>query len=136
MVKSSGPEVEMPVPLRLTTEGEFAAVLVIVKLPLAVPEPSGVNVTLSGMLWPALNVIGKELPVDLNGPETAISLTVTDPELMFETNMVCAGLGWLIVTLPRFKLVGATSRFRLTVGCAVFELTYPLQFASVTKRTN
>jgi hypothetical protein len=117
-VKSSAPEVEVPVPLRLTTEGEFAAVLVIVRLPLAVPEPLGVNVIMSGMFWPAFNVIGKELPAKANGPETATLLTVTAPALLFETNTVCAGLGWLTVTLPRFKVAGATSRFRLAEDCA------------------
>ncbi len=135
-VKSSGPEVDMPVPLRLTTEGEFAAVLVIVKLPLAVPGLLGVNVTLSGMLWPAFNAIGNELPLDANGPETAMSLTVTDAALLFETNMVCAGLGWLTITLPRFKVAGATSRFRLTEDCAWCEPVYPAHAASSAKRTN
>ena len=118
MVKSIGPEVDVPVPLRLTTEGEFAAVLVIVRFPLAVPEPLGVNVILRGKLWPAFNIIGKELPANANGPETAILLTVTAPALLFETNTVCAGLGWLTVTLPRFKVAGATSRFRPAEDCA------------------
>ena len=68
------------------------------------------NVTLSGKLWPAFNVTGMELPVKANGPETEMLLTVTDPVLLFETITVCAGLGWLTITLPRFKLAGATSR--------------------------
>jgi hypothetical protein len=135
-VKSTGAEVETPVPFRLTTDGEFEAVLVTVKLPLAVPEPLGVNVTLSGMLWPAFNVIGRELPLDANGPETAMLSSVTGPVLLFETMIVCAGLGWLTITLPRFKAVGATSRFRLTEGCASCELVYPAQAVSSVKRTN
>ena len=137
IVKSSAPEAESPVPFRLTTEGEFAAVLMIVMLPLAVPEPLGVNVTLSGMLWPAVNVIGRELPVDANGPETAMLLTVTDPALLFETNMVCAGLGRLTITLPRFKAVGDRSRFRLSEVCAwCKEPVVPAHAASSPKRTN
>ena len=136
MVKSSGPEVEMPVPVRLTTEGEFAAVLVIVKLPLLVPGLFGVNVTFSGMLWPAFSVIGMELPVKVNGPETATFLIVTGSVLLFETNMDCAGLGWLTITSPRSKAVGDTPRFTLTEGCAWCELVYPAHAASSTKRTN
>jgi len=96
-------------------------VLEIVKLPLAVPEPLGVNVTLSGKLWPAFSVIGTELPVDANGPETAMLLIVTVPALLFETNMDCAGLEWPTITLPRFRAVGATSRFRVVEGCASCE---------------
>jgi hypothetical protein len=135
-VKSSAPEVEVPVPLRLTTEGEFAAVLVIVRLPRAVPAPLGVNVILSGMFWPVFNVIGREFPANANGPETATLLTVTAPALLFETNMLCAGLAWLTVTLPRFKLVGDTSRFKLTEVCAWCELVYPAHAASSVKTPN
>lgn len=135
-VKSSASEVEVPVPLRLTTVGEFAAVLVIVSLPLAVPEPLGVNVILSGMYWPVFNVIGREFPANANGPETATLLTVTAPALLFETNMLCAGLAWLTITLPRFKLVGDTSRFKVTEVCAWCELVYPAHAASSVKTTN
>ena len=99
--------IDMPVPLRPTNEGEFAAVLVIVRLPLVVPGLFGVNVTFSGILWPAFNVIGIELPVKANGPETEMLLIVTASVLLFETDMDCAGLGWLTITLPRSKAVGA-----------------------------
>jgi hypothetical protein len=86
-VKSSGLEDATPVPFRVTTEGELAAVLVIVKLPLAAPDAVGAKVTFTVMLLPAVSVIGKVLPTDANGAETPMLLTVIDPELLFETNI-------------------------------------------------
>jgi len=86
-VKSDGLEDATPVPFRVTPEGELAAVLVIVKLPLAAPDAVGAKVTFTVMLWPAVSVIGKVLPTDANGAETPMLLTVIDPELLFETNI-------------------------------------------------
>jgi hypothetical protein len=86
-VKSNGLEDATPVPFRVTPEGEFAAVLVIVKLPLAGPDAVGAKVTLTVMLWPAVSVIGRMLPAVANGAETAMLFTVIGPELLFETNI-------------------------------------------------
>lgn len=86
-VKSNGLEDATPVPVRVTPEGELAAVLVIVKFPLAAPDAVGINVTLTVMVWPTFNVIGKVLPTDANGFETPMLLTVIGPELLFETNI-------------------------------------------------
>ena len=74
--------------MRDTTQGEFPAVLVIVRLPLAAPDAVGVKVTSSVILWPVFNVFGKVLPADANGPETAMPFTLIDPPLLFETKMV------------------------------------------------
>jgi hypothetical protein len=75
------------VPARDTAVGELAAVLVIVKLPMAAPDAVGVNVTLTVMLWPAFNVVGNVLPTVANGFETEMPLTVIVPELLFATTI-------------------------------------------------
>ena len=113
-------------PARATFVGELPALLVIVKVPLAAPDAVGVNVTLTVMLWPMFNVVGKVLPAEANGPETATLLTVTGPALLFETNRVCAGPGSLAATIPKFKLAGAMVKFS---GPAV-ELPIPVRLAT------
>jgi hypothetical protein len=91
--RSSGlEEEETPLPLRVTVDGGFFAVLIMFKFPLTVPEALGVKLTLTVMLSPVFNVFGKAVPVSTNGPETAILLTVIGLALIFETNTVCAGL--------------------------------------------
>ena len=77
-----------PIPSRVTAAGEFSAVLVIVRLPLAPPDAVGVKVTSSVILSPIFSVFGKVSPVDANGTETVMALTVMDPELLFETTTV------------------------------------------------
>ena len=62
--------------------------LLIVRLPLAAPDAVGVKVTSSVILWPVFNVFGKVSPANANGTDTAMALTVIDPELPFDTTMV------------------------------------------------
>ena len=134
-VKSSVLAEETPFPLKATTAGEFAAVLLIIKLPLAAPDALGVKVTLTVMLWPAVNVVGRVLPADENGPDRAMPFTVIDSAPLFEINTPCAALEVLIGTDPRFKVDGFTVRLRLAEDCASFEPTIALQPASPTNRT-
>lgn len=126
------PAVEVPVPTRVTVVGEFPAVLVTVSAPVAAPAAVGVNVTLSVRFWLAFNVTGRVTPVDANGPEIVNPLTVIEPELLFVTVTVWAVLALPTVTLPRFKLVGATVRLR--ESCIRLELELPPQAASSTPR--
>ena len=78
---------EIPVPVRFTTKGEFSAVLLIVRLPLAAPAALGPNVAFSVMVCPLLNVTGAVRPVTANGPEAPTELMVIDPAPLFEISM-------------------------------------------------
>jgi hypothetical protein len=76
-----------PVPDSVTVAGEFPAVLLIVRLPLAAPAALGLNVAFSVMVCPLFNVSGAVPPVTVNGPETPTELIVIDPAPLFETSM-------------------------------------------------
>jgi len=136
IVRFPGTGVETPVPARLTVEGEFSAVLLIVKLPLAAPDALGLNITLNVTLSPGLNVVGTVLPADVNGPETVIAFTVNVPALLFETVTLCTGLELLTVTLPKFSELLDKASKRSAEGCATFVLVYPAQAESIAKRKN
>lgn len=136
IVRFPATEVETPVPARLTTEGEFLALLLIVKLPLAAPDALGLKITLNVTLSPGFNVVGKTLPADVKGPETVIALTVIVPVLLFETVALCATLELLTVTLPKLSEVVDRARARSTEGCVTFVLVYPAQDDSIAKKNN
>ena len=117
-----GAGVETPVPVRFTTEGEFSAVLLIFKLPLATPDALGLKIKLNVRLSPGFNVFGKLLPADVNGPETVIPFTVISPVLLFETVAPCARLELLTVTRPKLSEVVDRARARSADGCVTFVL--------------
>jgi hypothetical protein len=136
IVRFPGVGVETPVPVRFTTEGEFSAVLLIVKLPLAAPDALGLKITLKVRLSPGFNLVGKVLPADVNGPETLISATVIVPVLLFETVALCARLELLTVTLLKFSEFVDKARARSAEGCVTFVLVYPAQDDSIAKKNN
>jgi hypothetical protein len=136
MVRFPSVGVEAPVPVRETTEGEFSAVLLIVKLPLAAPDALGLKTTLNVTLSPGFNVVGTVLPADVNGPETVIPFTVIVPLLSFETVALCAALALLTVTLPKLSEVVESVRARSAAGCVIFVLVYPAQDDSIANRNN
>ena len=125
-----------PVPARFTTEGEFSAVLLIVKLPLAAPDALGLKYMLKVRLSPGFKVIGKLLPADANGPETVIPFTVISLVVLFETVAPCARLELLTVTWPKLSEVVDKARARSADGCVTFVLVYPAQDDSIAKRKN
>ena len=112
IVRFPATEMETPVPAMLTTEGEFLALLLIVKLPLAAPGVLGLKITFNVTLSPGFNVVGRALPADVKGPEIVIALTVIVPVLLFETVALCATLELLTVTLPKLSEVVDRPRAR------------------------
>jgi hypothetical protein len=131
-VITGGPgEEEAPVPTRATVVGEFPAVLVIVSVPVAAPDAVGVNVTFSVRPWPAFNATGRVTPLDANGPETVMALTVVEPELLlFVTITAWAVLVAPTVTLPRYKLVGSTASVSGAPGAG--DVAWPTQLERLT----
>lgn len=123
MLKLGVPELDTPVPVRLTVEGEFPAVLVIDSIPVDAPTAVGANLTLSVILCPVVNVIGREYPEVTYGPVLVTAVTVIDPELVFEIDIVWAGLESLIVAVPRSKELGDTLRLSGPEGWTAFEPT-------------
>jgi hypothetical protein len=59
-LKLSVAEEGTPVPVKVTTEGEFPAVLAIARVPVDAPSAVGANLTLSVILCPTFNVTGNE----------------------------------------------------------------------------
>jgi hypothetical protein len=64
IIKLGVPKFDTPVPVRVTIEGEFPALLVIVRLPVVDPGAVGAKLTLRVMLSPTFNVFGRLLPED------------------------------------------------------------------------
>jgi hypothetical protein len=56
-------EAATPVPDRVTVVGEFAALLVMVTVPLRLPAVVGANSTLKVVLFPAARVVGVTSPL-------------------------------------------------------------------------
>jgi hypothetical protein len=95
---------DAPVPESGIVEVGFEAFEVTVKLPLAAPEAVGAKVTLKLALWPALKVIGIEIPLTLNPlPLVATEeiVTLVPPVLVSVSGKVFA---LPILTLPKFRL--------------------------------
>ena len=75
-----------PVPLRLTVTGVLEALLVIVRLPDALPAEVGENAIVAVVCWPGLMVRGTETPLMLNpGPVMAACVTVSAAVPVFDT---------------------------------------------------
>jgi hypothetical protein len=134
IVKLAGAAEATPVPVRVTAEGEFPAVLLTVRFPLAAPDALGLKITLNVTLSPGLNVVGNVLPADVNGPESVRAFTVIGPVLLLETVALCAALELLTVTLPKLSELVDKASTRSAVGCAAFVPVYPAQAESIAKR--
>jgi hypothetical protein len=95
-----------PVPLSAIVSGEFGALLTTEMLPVALPEPEGVNVAVNDALCPAAIVIGVFAPEMLNPvPVTFTAEIVTLAEPLFFSVIVCVLL-LPTFTLPKFSLAG------------------------------
>src|SRR5258708_12240267 len=69
-----------PVPVKVSTVGEFEALLRKVRLPLAAPLALGVNVTVNAADWPAAIVFGRVIPESTNSLLLLLpEVTVTRP---------------------------------------------------------
>src|SRR5579875_312366 len=93
-----------PVPERVSTTGELAALLVMVTL----PEACGEKVTLKEALWPAARVSGKPGPLTLKPvPVADISETVSDVLPVF-ARLPASAAEFPTVTVPKSTLAGLT----------------------------
>jgi hypothetical protein len=75
----------MPVPLRAIVVGEFVALLLTVRLPVALPTTDGAKSRASGRLWPGERLTLAEKPLSLNAAfdeATCEMVTVPDPVLV------------------------------------------------------
>lgn len=99
-----------PIPLRLTSIGEFGALLLIEIFPVALPPVVGANFAEKDALWPAAIVRGAERPLMLKPvPETlACEIEIlADPELV---KVMVEDPFEPTVTLPNPTVCGLTAR--------------------------
>jgi hypothetical protein len=93
----------VPVPLRLTSAGEFVASLTNETCPVELPAACGAKVTVNGTLCPADTVTGNVIPLNANPPplhEAEETVTFEDPAVRF------AFSDWLppTATLPKLMV--------------------------------
>jgi hypothetical protein len=101
-------------PVSVCVVGEFAASLENESVAEAVPDAAGLNVTVKGVVWPAVRVVGREIPERANSLLLMLAAEmVTDdpvaPRVPFSEPLAPA------TTLPKLKLVGETDNW----PCAV-----------------
>jgi hypothetical protein len=97
-------DIAIPDPVRVSTVGVLAALLVIEMLPDVVPLVRGVKVRVNDALWPAVIVVGKDKPPRLNSGlvEVAEEIFTLDPVAV----RVALSLSLVpTVTLPKLMLV-------------------------------
>jgi hypothetical protein len=94
----------IPDPVRVSTTDEFVASLLSEMFPDAVPVLCGLKVRVTGMLWPAARVWGRERPLRLN----STLVEVADEMVTFDPVAVRVAVTLLLAptaTLPKFKAV-------------------------------
>jgi hypothetical protein len=108
-----------PVPLRLTTAGEFGALLATVRLPFTAPADCGANSTLKLLVWPAAKEIGRASgPMLYPLPPTLAWVIVSVPVPLLENCMVWE-LESPTVTFPKLAVPGVIVR----AGCSPVPVT-------------
>lgn len=103
-----------PVPERGMVKSELLPVEVTVMFPLAAPLVVGAKIAVNEVLWPALNVSGKDKPLKLNPVPLALAAEIVrlvPPELVSVSVSDLDEPSW---TLPKARLVG----FGVRVPCA------------------
>jgi hypothetical protein len=97
-----------PVPLRVSTAGEFEALLAKDALSEAEPLAWGVKVIVNEALCPAASVSGNEIPLNVNSevPNVAEDIATLEPEALSEPDRL---LLLPTMTLPKLKLAGDTA---------------------------
>ncbi len=95
-------DVAVPDPVKVSTAGVFAALLVREMLPDAAPLLCGVKATETGTLWPAAMVLGRDNPVRRNSGlvEVAEEMVTFDPVAV---SVVVTLLLLPTTTLPKFR---------------------------------
>ena len=97
----------MPLPVRASSNVEFAASLAKVTLLDAVPLLWGVNVTVNGALWPVARVKGNESPLKVNSEvPTMAEETATLEPVALSVAVILSVVP--ATTLPKFKVPGLT----------------------------
>jgi hypothetical protein len=108
-----------PVPLSVTTAGEFGALLVTVTLPVTAPADCGRNCTLKLLDCPAPNEIGSAKVPRLKPVPLALTWVIESvPVPLFVSWIVCV-LETPTVTLPKLALAGVI----VSAGCKPVPLT-------------
>src|SRR5882724_11691105 len=96
-----------PVPVSVSTVGEFEALLKKVRLPLAAPLAFGVKVTVKEADCPAAMVFGNVIPESTNSLLLLLpEVTVTDAPVA--VRLPGSGTPTPTVTLPKLNVVGET----------------------------
>ncbi len=82
-----------PVPLRATSEGELAALLAIVIIPVSLAPVVGLNAAVMDAVWPALSDIGSFGPEAVNPvPDTEIAEMVSESVPLLDNVTDCVAL--------------------------------------------
>lgn len=95
----------MPLPANGCAVGEFAASLENESVAEAVPAVAGLNVIVKEVLWPAVRVVGREIPESANSPLLLLAAEiVTDDPVA--SRVPFSELVAPTTTLPKLKLAG------------------------------
>src|ERR1700685_779051 len=98
----------VPLPVKVSTVGEFEALLVNETLPEAAPVAAGVKVTVNCTCWPAGIVTGNEIPLTAKAEPFKVSEdTVTLSPLAVSVPVLCELVP--TTTFPKSMLVGPTA---------------------------
>ena len=101
-------------PVRVSTVGEFDALLVNVRDALVAPVAVGVKVTVKGTVCPAVNVWGSVIPERTNSPLSMLAeVTVTEAPLAVSEPF--RGELEPTVTVPKASVDGDTTNWPLAV---------------------
>lgn len=125
-----------PVPDSAITIGEFAALLVIVMLPVALPLAAGSNVALSTVLCPLDRISPEGTPLAPNPAPASCTFEIVTLELpAFVSVTLCVSL-LDTLTLPKARLVALLFRMEaaaFTVRTAALLVALPALFMITTE---
>ena len=125
-----------PVPESAITSGEFAALLVTVMLPVALPPDAGSNVALSAALCPLDRIHPDDTPLAPNPAPATVTFEIVTLELPAFVSVTLCVLLLDTLTLPKARLAALLSRMEaaaFTVRTAAVLVTLPARFLTTTE---
>lgn len=124
-----------PVPESVITIGEFAALLVTVMLPVALPLDAGSNLALSAVLCPLERINPDDTPLTPNPAPATITFEIVTLELPGFVSVTLCVLLLDTLTLPKAKLAALLFRMEgaaLTVRTAAVLVALPAPLLTST----
>ncbi len=124
-----------PVPEREITIGEFAALLVTVMVPVALPPDAGSNVALSAALCPLDRINPDDTPLAPNPAPATVTFEIVTLELPAFVSVTLCVLLLDTLTLPKARLAALLSRMEaaaFTVRTAAVLVALPALLLTTT----